>query len=627
MCVEKEAALKRAKIEMDEALMELRRSTSASCKESQQCISRHRENSSPYQSLTSSVEVQEPIAEEEFVVIESSEIAGSSKSAQRAKENHVLLTPQINVHDIDNSSTRSSRSKGLIGSGHSNQDNKVIQARVNGEVDDIILTQSIPSEVENAKFDVDASKSLPVSLQEQQSMRQGLSLPLSSVSIVPKISSTTDDRTSCVTFASLRTASTPTKAVEMIESSSSPSSSVYYIPYDGKVPQFTQSFYDMDKINPPPSYQVASQIFNSQKPGVRGESTEQKMNVANLMNGYSSQGSSFDEIESLFPSTLPKTGRESLGIDDHVIRYMTKKYSEPRLQTVSPRNGMTASIINGSRSIPQGIRTPAYVGSSPSITERPFIAQSRVKTNHSGEIEPIDNTPGSTSLPAPQPMASVLNHTLWQNSAPTTNRSKGCSPKNDEHPIASGQPSIEDAQGVAVVQIRKKGSDQSSRLHVDHDKEMLGINAVEGPSVSPRITPGSLQRKAVSSSRLAKCHKQRIINDNSSERMRRATSSPSVNSEHQQNGCVELEVDITSETNQAHGNRNNRKIRDDFSDRRKSIDSGSLRKLAAELQANQNLCDDFPMLSKLLGGAGLQDLEPSADLPRYRSSDTLYKQF
>ena len=626
--MEKEAALKRAKIEMDEALMELRRSTSASHKESQQYISKHRENSSPYQSLTSSIEVQEPIAEEDFVVIESSEIAGSSKSAQRAKENQVSLIPKINLHDSDNSSTRSTRPKGLIGSAHSNQDSKVVQARVNGEMDDITPIQSTPSEVENAKFDLDASHNLPVSIQEQQSMRQGLSLSLSPVSNMRKISSPTDDRANSIAFASLRTASTPTKAVEQNEPGSSPSNSVYYIPYDAEVAQFTQSFYDMDKINPPPSYRVASQIFNSQKPGVWGENTEQKMTVVNAMNGYSSQSSSFDEVESLFPSALPKTGRESLGMDEHVIRYMTKKYSEPRLQTVSPRNGMTTSTINGSRCIPQGIRTSAYIGSSQSVIERPFVAQSRVKTNLSGEMEPTDPTAGSITLTAPQPIASVLSQTVWQNSASTANRSKGYSPKHDEHPTASAQPLIQDTQGIAVTQIRKKGTDQSNRFHIDNDREMLGLNAVEGPIASPNIAPpGSQQRKAASSSRLAKCYRQRIISENSSERMRRATSSPSVNSEHQQNGCVELEVDVTSETNQANGNRTNRKMREDFSDRRKSIDSGSLRKLAAELQANQNLCDDFPMLSKLLGGAGLQDLEPSADLPRYRSIDTLYKQF
>ena len=627
VCVEKEAALKRAKIEMDEALMELRRTTTTSYKESQLHTSKHRESSSPYQSLTSSVEVQEPIAEEDFVVIDSKEIAASDRVAQAAKNNHTTLSSKIDIDDSGNIPTRLAKPKDLPSGTPTNHESKTGQVKPDCDMDTVTTIRQTATELLSKGRELDVSQSAPVSIQDEYSMRQELSLSLPSVGSIPKKSSPSDDRSRFAAYTSLKAAS-PTKVPDRNDKISLAPSLSYYIPYDDKTTQFASSCYDMDKINPPPSYHVASQIFNTQKPGVKGDSTDQKTSIVSAVNGYSSQGSSFDEIDSDFPTMLPNTCREALGIDEHVMRYMTKKYSEPRLQATPVRNGVITSALNGPRCISQGIRTSGYIVSQNSVTDRLFVTQSPMKSTRSGEMDSIAAVPSNIGLSASQSVA-VLNQPLCQSIVFSTNGPKEYISNDDDHTvmIGQGQPSIVEMQGKSAVQMRMKGPEQPSFPRTDYDNELLAVNGIEGLNISPRIPPVSHQRKTINSGRASKSHRQRNAYDSSSESIRRATSSPSVSSDHEPNGSVEMEAGIVSGIAQGTNRRSTLKTRDDFMDRRKSIDSGSLRKLAAELQANQNLSDDFPMLSKLLGGAGLPDLENSTNLPRYRSSDTLYGKF
>ena len=603
--------------------MELRRSTSASYKESQQFISKQRENCSPLQSLTSSIEVREPITEEDFVVIDCSEAAEVYRSAQTIANDQSLQGFRINKVSSESSSEGLGKPKSSVGSAGIYQSSKAVQMKIQNSMNDFMSSQSTP-ELVGAKFDLNSSQSVPVSIHDQQSMRQGLSLLLSSAGHVTKRTSPPDDRNMATPFASFRTAPTSARIIEKnSQSTTPPSCSAYCLPYDGKVAHVTSSYIDRDKVSPPPSYQVASQIFNSQKPGARGDTTEQKPNMVGLVNGYSSQDSSFDEIESILPSVLQKPCRESRGIDEHVLRYMTKKYSEPRLQTSLAHNGVIAPTINGARSTPQGTRAPEYIRSPYLVTERAFMTQPPLKGTLSGEIEARDAIAGNKTWPTLQPAALMANQSFGQTSAFSTLGPTGYSSRCDEDHVASGSLPLGDTPDTNAVQMRIKGPEQPVRPNLDYTCEVLIPNGEDGLKVSPRIVQTSQQRKAASGSRLAKLHRQRIACDSSSERIRRATSSPSVNSEHEQSASIELDSVTTSEAKNIESNRTARRMREGFSDRRKSIDSGSLRKLKAELQANHNLCEDFPMLSKLLGGAGLQDLQASTSLPRYGSSDAL----
>jgi len=620
---ENDAALQRAKIEMDEALMELRRSTSASYKESQQFISKQRENCSPLQSLTSSIEVHESITEGDFVVIDSSEVTEGYRRAQT--NDQTLQGSKINKGGSE-SKGGLIKTKNSVGSADIYQTNKSGQVKIQNSMNDFISSQST-SELLGAKFDLNSSQSVPVSIHDQQSMRQGLSLLLlSSAGNVPRRTSPPDDRNRASSFTSLKTVCTSAKVPQYektIQNTTSSSCSAYCIPHDGKVAQFTSSYIDRDKVSPPPSYQVASQIFNTQKPGARGDTTDQKPNLVGLVNGYSSQDSSFDEIESILPSVLQKPCRDSRGIDQHVLRYMTKKYSEPRLQTLSARNGVITPTINGARSTPQVTRASEYIGSPYPVTERAFMTQTPLRATLSGEVEARDTIASNKTWPTLKPVASLPIQSFGQASPFSTLGSSGYSYIGDEDHIVSGTLPLGDTSDTNAVQMRIKGPEQPIRPHLDYNCEMLPPNGEDGLKISPRIAPASQQRKAISGSRLAKLHRQRIACDSSSERMRRATSSPSVNSEHEKSGSVESDADLTSDTKNLENSRSTRRMKDGFSDRRKSIDSGSLRKLKAELQANHNLCEDFPMLSKLLGGAGLQELQTSTSLPRYGSSDAL----
>ena len=595
--------------------MELRRSTSASYKESRQYISKHRESSSPHQSLTSSVEVQGSIAEEEFVVIESGEVDGSNASSQKSLDVQNDFNTRISVDENDNSVSATARPKSLTVGVQTSQDDKADEARVNGVINSPVTTQVTPTQHVNTKINTSISTSTAVSVHEQQCMRQGLSLSFPSVCYVAKRSSPSDCAGTPAKFPALKTTFVGTKASDRSDSSSLSSEGAYYLP--DNTTQHTPVCFDLDKISPPPSYQIASQIFNSQKPGVKTNLNEnlierktdfadQRTSGVDLVNGSSSQDSSFEEVESVLPVVLSNSGRESIGIEEHIMRYMTKKYSEPRLQTGSSRSGGTVSVNNGPRLHSPGATTSVYLGSPASASDRSFMVQSPIEGILSREADCPDGVSNKRKFSA-------------------YNRSE--SQKDREVPTPSGQSSIADMLAVCSVQARKKNAEQSSRYSMDCNNELVVPNGIEALNTSFRVTPVSQSRKSISASRLARFHRQRAENENSLENMRRAASSPSVNSEHERCGSTESQTEITSLTKRANNKRGPRMLKDDSFDRRKSIDSGSLRKLAAELQANQTLCDNFPMLSKLLGGAGLQELQKPTNLPRYRSSDTLHGEF
>ena len=628
VCIAKEAALKRAKIEMDEALKELRRSASTSHRDSQQYLAKHRENSSPHQSLTSSVEVQDSIVEEEFVVIESNLALGDSSNAQQPKDVKIDRAG-LSLDENDNSVPRTLRQKYYnSSSANTSQDSRSEEMKDKGSASD--FGAPLPTHSQT-KCGASISRKTSATMQEMESTRQGLSLSLPSVNVFPKKSSPPDGRGRCATFTSFKSASVSTTNSE--DSSGVPQNGAFYIPYDVHVPQYTAPAYDLDKISPPPSYKVASQIFNSQKPGAKpgsnesllereADTIEQVFNSLTALNGYASQGSSFDEVESIFPSM---TDRESVDIDEHIMRYMTKKYSEPRFPTVS--SGVVPSRGSGPRFVPPASST--YLGASTSAAERPYTVQSPLQDVSSGSDVTVESISNGRALNgfASFPSESVGNQSESQILGASFNGTVKYSPKGDENCVPSTESLKVDMLPVTNIQSRRKSPDQSNGHRGDLNNSLSVANGLESNNTSARIMPGVQPRKMLSASRLARFHRQRGANENSLESMRRATSSPSVNSDHKRSASAESQGEAATEGKRTKSNSGNRRRSNGSFDRRKSIDSGSLRKLAADLQANQNLSDDFPMLSKLLGGAGLQGLESPQNVHRYRSSDTLYSKF
>lgn len=621
-CTAKDDALRKAKMEMDQALMELRRST---YKDSQSHVSKQRENSSPHQSLTNSVEVQDSIVEEEFVVIESNEASAGNVSSRKTMDEKSDST-KVSLDENDNSLPRTLRQKYFTSS--MERDGKGLEMKVNGNASCFGTTQGLFSQ---SNVSLNASQVTTNVAHDQQQMRRGLSLSLPAVNNMPRKASPPYGRNSCATFTALKSASGSSNNSDRGDSGELCANGAFYIEYDENAAQYKQGTYNLDKINPPPSYAVASQIFNSQKPGLKpclnGSLLECEAENVAMVNGCASQGSSFDEIEPPYPLVPSITCRDSVDIeiDEHVMRYMTKKYSEPRLPTVSSRGGLNLSLNDGPRYVSAGLTPSGFLGSPVSMANHQFMSPATQKSPSNGQMEALDTISSTMTYPmygsiASQSAASTISQSLAASMSINVNGSARYSPQEEESPKI-------DMLAVANMPFRKKSPEQSGRPRTDYINGLALPCGLEGPNISPRMAPSIQQRKLVNGNRVGRFYRQRTANETSLENIRRATSSPAVNSEHERSGSVESQAETVSGAKRTKGNRNGRKTNDGSFDRRKSIDSGSLRKLAAELQANQNLSDDFPMLSKLLGGAGLPDLDKTQHLYRYRSSDTLYGKY
>ena len=654
--ISNKAEWKRARIEMDAALTELRRSIT----KSHSGMSKTRENSSPSQSLTNSVEVQDPIVEEEFVVIESEAVLDlqgdtadiSANSVTELAKGEVQSAEKFrNCDENENIVPFRRRSRSDFGVPLSNAIGKA--SPVDRKAIQLSEVQSNNSKQSEAKIGSN-SPSSQESTADKQYTKNGLFLSLNAVTY-PSKKSPVGDRTKDFTNPPpSKSSSMPAEIISRDTLVSANHRNSYYTLDNDAItsaqytlpntPQLTVvPSYDLDKIKPPPCYEVASQIFNSQKPtvklglndisldseGHRSDSMESQLSYQSLLNGFSSQHSSFDEVDAILPTIISKNGREQVAIDEHVMRYMTKKYSEPRMSTQVTRSPTSVSPSNPARlctsTIPASLSyrrspVPSIERSvsipTPYTTDRKVVNDEfQISAEH--QAKPLSSSmsqlaPSSSIQPVSLSEARENAAKIQPHSSETSHSSTSIAWISDGFPVSvngtTRKNTLDQTRGFPV----NYGLDQTMNNDPDH----LGMATGNMAMVQ--------SRKTVQANRLSRLHRQKGF---SVENIRRAASSPSVNSDHQRNSSSESQNEAASGPRRAKSNRNGHAANDESFDRRKSIDSGSLRKLAAELQANQSLSDDLPMISRLLGGTKFQEFDKQNNLYRYKSSDSLHGRF
>ncbi|XP_065058249.1 uncharacterized protein LOC135686027 [Rhopilema esculentum] len=653
--ISNKAEWKKARIEMDAALTELRRSITRS----HSGMSKTRENSSPSQSLTNSVEVQDPIVEEEFVVIESEAVLdlqgetadiSANSVTELAKDEDRLAEKLRNCDENENIVPLRRRTRSDLGVPLSNAIGKV--SPVDRKAIQLSEVQSNNSKQSDAKIGGN-SPSSQGSTADKQYTKNGLFLSLNAV-MYPSKKCPVGDRTKDFTSPSpSKSSSMPAEIVSRdILVSANHRNSYYSLDNDAmtsaqytfpNTPQLTVvPSYDLDKIKPPPCYEVASQIFNSQKPagklglndisldseGHRSDSMESQLSYQSLLNGFSSQHSSFDEVDAILPTIISKNGREQVAIDEHVMRYMTKKYSEPRMSTQVTRSPTSVSPSNPARLSTTVPASMSYRRSPVPSIERslsiptPYTTDRKVVNDEFHISAEHQASPLSSSMSQLAPSSSIQPVSL---SEARENATK-IQPHSSETSHSSASIAwISDGFPVSVNgTTRKNTPDQTRGFSVNYSLDQTMNNGPDQLVMASGNMAMVQSRKTVQANRLSRLHRQKGF---SVENIRRAASSPSVNSDHQRNSSSESQNEAASGPRRAKSNRNGHPANDESFDRRKSIDSGSLRKLAAELQANQSLSDDLPMISRLLGGTKFQEFDKQNNLYRYKSSDSLHGRF
>ena len=651
--------MKKAKTDVDEALSELRRCTAASQREIM------RDNTNTQQSLTNSVEVPRSLTEEDFVVIDSNEVMQSHNAIVSFSPRASLETgvdtkearKDINVVEKRPGNERDENGNVLHGAADSKSD----RAQGVHLVKDKTLSDPLVISHATEKVVTSSNNSTNEDVPEVNRSRKELFLPLKSI-VNGKRKASPPEGSQIYSSSAKGAQGSPNQLQMKLEDriSNGTNNEGYYIVHNGNISSpmlYTNppeahlaatTGYDLDIMRPPPSYQVASQIFNSQLRGRKssfGESINgtptgseiyqngsldsQLSYCNNLSNDFSSQHSSYDEVEFIMPTLLGKINREKIGIDEHVMRYMTKKYSEPRFPITSSNSASSPSqgLLSGPKfASPATTSTPVNYGDSPVPTNRyKDKAQSPYSSQSIGRAIP------SKSFSELNEQSAVVNGASYsqKSSAILSSPRKGDeadmfhdnNQQSDFTPITTRAVSYND---ISKSVARKKRPETGSEIDLRSNYASNFDPNIPEAGDSPGISFAVKSRKAVSMNRPSRPQKHKFQSEEALKYMRRAASSPSVNAEHQRGGSSESQIELPSGVKRTGNKRNGRRINDESFDRRKSIDSGSLRKLATELQNNQSLSDDFPMLSRLLGGAGFQNAENASNLCRYSSSDTLH---
>ena len=656
--ISKEAALKKAKTDVDEALSELRRCTAASQREIM------RDNANIQQSLTNSVEVPRSMTEEDFVVIDSNEVMQSHNAIVSSSPRVSLETgvntkeapKDINLVDKRPGNERDENGNVLHGvaDSKSDRDQGVRPVKDKTIGDPLVISHA-------TEIVVTSSNSTCEGVAEGTRSRQGLFLPLKSI-VNGKRKASPPEGAQIYSSTAEGAQGSPSQLQMELEDriNNGTNNEGYYIVHNGNISSpmlYTKppeahaaatTGYDLDIMRPPPSYEVASQIFNSQLRGGKssfGESIngtptgseiyqngslDSQLSYCNsLSNDFSSQHSSYDEVESIMPTLLGKINREKIGIDEHVMRYMTKKYSEPRFPITSSNSASSPSqgLLSGPKfASPATTSTPVNYRNSPVPTNR-----YKDKAQSPNSLPSIGRAMPSKSFSELNEQPAVVNSASYsqKSSAIISSPRKGDAAhvfhnnnqQSDFTPITTRAVSYNDiSKSVAWKRRPETGSEIDLRSNFASNFDPNIPEAGDSPGISFAVK----SRKAVSMNRPSRPQKHKFQSEEALKYMRRAASSPSVNAEHQRGGSSESQTEMQSGVKRTGNKRNGRRINDESFDRRKSIDSGSLRKLATELHNNQSLSDDFPMLSRLLGGAGFQNAENTSNLCRYSSSDTLH---
>lgn len=670
--ISKEAALKKAKTDMEAALSELRRCTAASQREITQ------DNANTQQSLTNSIEVSRSMTDEDFVVIDTNEFMqsqnaivsssplASSKTGVSAKETRKDIL-QVNKRP---GNERDENGNELHGAGDSKSDGDqgvpAVNDRTIGDPRDI----SYATDIVVTSLNTSTYEDVPAVTRS----RKELFLPLKSSNhniVNGKRKASPPERSQMYLSRTEGAQVTPgqlqMKKEDRVNNgtdrvNNGTNNEGYYIVHNGNIsspmlytkpleaPVATTTVYDLDIMRPPPSYEVASQIFNSQRRGAKssfGESVngtptgseiyqngslDSQLSYCNTFStDFSSQHSSYDEVESIMPTLLGKINREKIGIDEHVMRYMTKKYSEPRFPMTSSNSASSPSqgLLDGPKFASPSTSTPVNYRNSPIPTNR-----YKDKAQSPNSSQSISRGMPSNSFSELNDQPAVLNNASYssQSSAILTSPRTGIeaddcimfranNQQTEFVPITTRAVSYNDiSKSVARKRNPETGSEIDLRSNLTSNSDPNSPETSDSPGISLAVK----SRKAVSMNRPSRPQKHKFQSEEALKYMRRAASSPAVNEEHQRAGSGESQTETQSGAKRTGNKRNGRRINDESFDRRKSIDSGSLRKLATELQKNQSLSDDFPMLSRLLGGAGFQNTENSTNLCRYSSSDTLH---
>eukprot|EP00794_Sanderia_malayensis_P020428 gene20428-22441_t len=689
-------ALKKAKLEIGEALMELRRCTSQNSKTAHPlCVKLHEKSSSQHSSFIDSIELQHAIHEEEFVVIEgpestpprqveialdSEKIDGGNDMEINAMNVSVSACQTTNAVPVikasknenvtalklDSDSAASPEKKIIIEHksvvsvpvcdsncdlGRDSKAGKVVQSGSGGPINQNQIAIESSSRPDDVKPN-----------------RQMLHLPLkNNIYQRPKRASPPEEPQAFHAMNGNSHAGSPVDGSN-IQNMHSPAG--YYVtenattngfyPAQENVSDMNYVCADLDKIKPPPSYEVASLTFNTQKPGSKSYSGgssfgsfEHKITIGNQESSpvgtsiHNSTDSSFDDLDPAI--YFSKSNRDAIDIDEHVMRYMTKKYSEPRFPISA---SLSSSPPSATGQLSQSLPAPRFAHADYSISqprsasEYPDAMQPALNNDyHRAILSDIPNNNGAYVIAS----NSSLHHQsevvdsmscggaglsrLYKDDA---QRSCSAAYFNDRE-LVNGRDLLlmSTTNGSAQYPSRRLSPEHAPHSMTDLYKDLTSSLELTPTTTSPESVQDSATMSKLKLGAYKRLLKQRYpFQYDLAKNIRRAASSPSVNAEHQRGESSEssyynnnsndsLSVQKRNQRNQ----RNRGKSRAESFDRRKSIDSGSLRKLAAELQANQSLSDDLPMLARLLGGAGgmeLAESERGNNLYRYNSSDTLY---
>ncbi len=640
-------ALKKAKLEIGEALMELRRCTSHGSKSAHPSCMKSHEKSDSQQSFMDSLELQRTIAEEDhtiveedFVVIDSPEVSqfqdGSSPKHESKIEDKETVKEE-SVTSLSKTTHFARHNDGGLSLTSGSADASQEQRGTSAVVDPISDSATIQDDSIVANGTVhsfsDSKTDMPTHPEEPRNSK-ALSLQLNTnYSRQSRASPPEETQGFPVVNGNHSLAGSPVRGTSMggirpaayyVVENGHVASPVFYNPEEdalaaGYVP-------DLDKIKPPPSYEIASLTFNSQKPGSKsysggsatGSLAEYKIPVnteSTQMNSiHNSTNSSFDDLDPAIAAYLSKSSRDSVNIDEHVMWYMTKKYSEPRFPVTT-----YAPTCQSSPSMTANPTAPS--SSTPRFGQPDYVTRSRSGSDYLDEYHRKMLNDASDVNTYPATATTSLRRSATADSfggIPLTGIYIDDSKRNLMH--------YNDREDAMIMnpefQNRRLSNERFTNSLTDIYREFTSSLDEITPSKEILTTNKSQKMSTNIPGRLLR---QRYPTGEAAKNIRRAASSPSVNSDHQRGGSNETyNVDSQSVQRRNYRNQINRRSKVEAFDRRKSIDSGSLRKLAAELQANQSLSDDLPMISRLLSGLGIPNAEKASKLYRYNSSDTLY---